>query len=170
MIPPGSFLPLFLLISGSSNSAGTHLRGCTGLWSISRGYGREHWAYLAVSPTLTVTVGSLAIVHLPTNLRTALFASETLFLNTKGEEGRRIGRNSGGTLLEEGIFHLFPPGGLRFETQRGNFSLCFDPWGDWKAIFGGYQPQPRNFSIRSQILSFVLLDLRVRELMVGSLG
>ena len=78
MIPPGSFLPLFLLISGSSNSAGTHLRGCAGLWSISRGYGREHETYVMVSPALTVTVGSLAIVHFPTKPCTALIASETL--------------------------------------------------------------------------------------------
>ena len=44
--------------------------------------------YVIVSPGFIVTVGSLAIAHFPSNLRTALFASETLLCSMKNNAGK----------------------------------------------------------------------------------
>ena len=43
---------------------------------------------MIVSPGFIVTVGSLAIAHFPSNLRTALFASETLLCSMKNNAGK----------------------------------------------------------------------------------
>ena len=65
---------------------GTDLRGpphrCAGIWPVMYGFGRGIVTHLMVSPGLIVTVGGLTIVNLPSRLRTASVARETLFLGT----------------------------------------------------------------------------------------